>query len=250
MNRKQTFLIILSICILGFILRLVYIQLQDCIDQDSIGYMIMAKHIANGNIAEAVKIRPEMPFLYPYTLGILSRISGFSVELLGWSINMILGVGIIVLGYFFAKLIFNKKVAITASLFCAVTPLIVSSSGSLMRDTMGLFLIVLTLYLAALTLLKNSWYKWAFAGFFGACSAMTRPDGIETLVVIPIWIIVYCCVLRKKEKNINIRNLILGFLLFLIIFLVFAIPYEKYFHKYGSSYTIFLNEKLLDNYVL
>ena len=247
LNRKKVIQILLLILLLGFSLRLARCYLVDNFDEDGVSYIRMGQYFAQGEIKKAIEIRPEIPLLYTYLVGVGTE-AGFSAEYSGKYINFIAGLFIILALFLIARNVFNDKIALTAAFLGAVHPDFIEESTGIMRESLALCFMMFGLYFAMSAIKKFSWIKWCVAGLFTGLCALTRPEGMELLLVIPVWLVISFIFYSEERKDILLKALP-GFILFIIFFFIVVFPVQIYFQKYGSIYNVLIDTKMLRIYL-
>jgi asparagine N-glycosylation enzyme membrane subunit Stt3 len=247
--RKKTAYILFSIILLAFGLRLARCFLVDRFYKDGVIYIAMAQNFAGGDTKAGCALRPEMPPLFPYLMGIGERI-GVSAEYSGKLMNLIFGVLAVFASFLVADLIFKKKIALLAAFLCAVNPVLVESSTGIMREETSLCFMLFSLFfiLKSIKYEKYNFLNWIIAGILSAIAALIRPDGFEILVVLVVWLILSFIFCKTERMNI-IRRVIPGFVVMLIFFASVVYPVQSYFNRYGSYYTVIPNSKTLKIYL-
>ncbi|HJO93050.1 MAG TPA: glycosyltransferase family 39 protein [Victivallales bacterium] len=219
------------------------------LDKDSIGYMAMAKYISSGNVDKACQIRPEVPMLYQYILSLGIKI-GFPLELFGRFLSIICGAFLTYLIFYIARFFLSDKFSLVSALLLICNPLLIDSNSAVLRDSFLLFVIALSLYFLLSAVKEFRIYKYLIAGIFAGISAQTRIAGLDVVVFFPLYICFSFIFFKKYDQMIFYRNTIIGFIIFIIAFLVITLPIQHYFASHGSIYTIFLGRKLLDIYLI
>jgi hypothetical protein len=250
MDKKQIHICLFCIFMLSIALSLANAFYFDPIlDPDSIGYMRMAKYISSGNVDKACQIRPEVPMLYQYILS-LGIDMGFSPELFGRFLSIICGALLVYLVFFMSRFFLDDKFSLIASLLFVCNPLIIESSSSVLRGTFALFMMGVSVYFLLSASKKFRIYKYLLAGLFAGICAQIRISGLEIIAFIPLYICLSFIFYKKYDQFSYYKNIFFGFIIFLLAFLVIALPIQYYFGSHGSIYTIFLGHKLLDIYLI
>jgi hypothetical protein len=134
-----------------------------------------------------------------------------------WSevIEILFGLGTVLMTYLIGLKLFNKKVAIFSAFILAITPLFFLQSSYILTEIPSTFFALLSFYL----ILKNNFY-WAglFAGF---SFLMKFPQAIFTLAVGAYFIHKLIVDKKYKQTIFNVLKFVLVFSLLLSCFLVF-----------------------------
>ena len=233
-------IIIISILIIGFLLRLSLILIYNRIEADSMVYITLANAIYNGNISQQlISSTQTLPMLYPAMLSIAHYIS-IPVAIFGQMLSLIFGTLSIFISYIITfKVTKDKRVALFASFFVSISPLLVLSSSIPMRDTPALFFGLLTFFFMLRSIQEKRIIHWLLTGFFIAITVMIRLEYLEMLVVIPIFIFL-SLILEKKDKIKRVKKYFLGYLLIMLAFIITAYFIQEYFYlSKGFALNIF-----------
>jgi len=150
-------------------------------------YIPMAKVFASGFFKEAVRFSGQQP-LYSFLIALVSRsVSDF--ELAGKLISSFFGILVIFPVYFLGKQIFDRKVAFLSTLFLAIHPYIRRFSGDVLKESTYLFLLATAIWFTLRTLQREKIYPYLFVPLFSAVAYLVRPDGIEVLLVVFLYIL-------------------------------------------------------------
>ena len=209
----------------------------------------MAQKFVADQPGEALTLRPEMPPFYPYLIGLGEKI-GFTVEFFGKAMNLIFGVLAVLGAYLVANIVFSKRIALLAAFLCAINPVLAESSTGIMREETSLCMMLYSLFfiLKAIKSKKYNFLSWIIAGVLSAVDALIRPDGAEILAALIIWVIVSSIFCRSERTSI-IKRVVPGFIVMLIFFASVVYPFQNYFYKNGSYYTVIPNGRVLRIYL-
>ncbi len=132
--------------------------------------------------------------LYPYFLALIYRVFGVNL-LIPRIIQSVIGSFSCVLVQKIGRQIFNKKVGNIAGVIAAFYPLFIFFDNELLIPSVLIFLVLLGLY----SILRQRYDKinkwaWLVTGVVWGLAAITRPNVILFLIVLPFW-------LRSKLKR-------------------------------------------------
>ncbi len=219
---------LLSILIVGFLLRLYFATGIPTTNGDGIYYSWIALNLAEGygfTIAEGVNLfeigNVRMP-LYPVSLSIVYRIfgAGFFISKI---LSLIFGTMIIFFGYLLAEKMFDRTAALFTALLLAFNPLLSYFSAEIMAESMYILLVLVFFYLLFLALVvkKDNSRLAGLAGLLAAFAYLTKINGILLLIV---GLIFYASISLKKS-----------FLNFFIVFILVISPWLLWSHQaYGE----------------
>ena len=153
------------------------------------------------------------PPLYYFLLKIWSIFFGSSDFVLR-SLSAFFGVLTIILAYFLVKRLYNKKIALLASSFLAISPMLIRYSQEARMYTMVAFLSVLTVrafyeaWVAENTMKSKK--KWRIIYIIAVCAGIWT-QYLYALIPISLWIFRTIYILDRQGKKSNNSKLLLFF---------------------------------------
>jgi 4-amino-4-deoxy-L-arabinose transferase-like glycosyltransferase len=229
--------------LLGASVRVARCYLVNWIERDPVAYITMSKYIAQGEIKKAMKIRPEIPPLHITLMAVLTK-TGLSAESAGVLISLVSGTLIILAVFLIATMLFNDKVALLAAFIASLQTELVHNSTFILRESQALCLMLFAVYFAMWAIQKHSWWKWCLSGFLTGLCGLTRPDGMEVFLAIPLWLVI-SFILYPIERRKILTKCLPGFVIFIVFFCAIIFPVQEYFQHHGSIYTALLDRKML-----
>lgn len=218
--KKEHFLLYI-ILILFFISNLFLIFNQDIVWWDAAVYIGMGKYIFSDGGAGLWE--DSRPLVWPLILGSLWKLN-LDAVMFGKIISLAFSIGILILTFLIGERIFDRKIAILATLMLALMPTFFFFSKIMLSGTISTFFILLALYL----FLNQSYF---FSGLFLGLGFMTRFLQLIFFIIAIIYIIIYF-----KNTNKNLINLILvvvGFLITTLPYLILNfILYQNFLHPF------------------
>lgn len=166
----------------------------------------------------------DLPF-YPIFLSIVYATFGYRC-VYAMVIQGFMSAGVPIFIYLIGRNLFNKKVGYIGGIITAIYLPFVLCAFVLMRETLFIFLFVISIYLLTQTLRKISYPRIFWAGVFMGMTALTRGFGYGLLPLSILWIFIVF------GKNIR-RSFILSIIL-TISFSVTVLPWvlrNYYIHK-------------------
>jgi len=224
-QRDRNFLIF--IFVFSFILRLIYLlEIKDNphfynLTLDPLYHDTWAKQIAGGDwMGNQVFFRA--PF-YPYFLAVLYKIFGHHLFLIRL-IQHLIGSFSVLLLFLVAKKIFDRQVAVLASIIAATYWIFIYYEAELLLDFLLVFwgLLLIWFLLKAYENLKSS--TWFFSGVILGLFAITRPNILIFLPFLLLWMIL---ALRKQNSVLKI-SLFYGWILIGMILIIFPITLRNF----------------------
>lgn len=187
-------LIVLSIALaLRVVYLILYSQLPEwsILTVDNYYHHNLALAIANGNLlGDTTYFRA--PF-YIYTLAMLYKLFGFSLWV-GRIFGLLIGLATVVTTYKIADLIFNKRVALFASILVCFYPAIIYFESELLLDAYFMLLLELAVYFFLKHFKQSDKKSILLSAIFLGLSIITRPTA---LIVLPVFALI---VLFKKNE--------------------------------------------------
>jgi len=226
-NKEKLFL--LGVFLLAFILRLIYlIQVKSnphffSPTMDPLYHDIWAQNIAGGNWVGS-KVFFRAPF-YAYFLATVYKIFGHSY-VIPRLIQHLIGSFSCILVYSLAKKLFNRKVAMVASLLAAFYGMFFYFENELLLDSFLVFFDLLLILLLLRAKDNPKFLNWLVCGIILGTSAITRPT---ILVFIPfVWLWIFLLFIQDgstsfgfaQDKSLTIKRRLKEVLTFCVMFLI------------------------------
>jgi len=258
LNRR--WLTILIIFILALCLRSTVTLLTDRVAKDAVLYVYMARDIADGNLDKAFNRNRRMPPLYLFGMAAVTKL-GISVENGGKLISIFSGALLVIVVYLIAEMIFSSRLAALASFLVAVNPNLIKISAKVMRDSLYLFLLFLSLYLLIKALRNEKWniFFWGGIGVFLSLAVAVRTEAIELIIFAILAIIIELFILIReyyKDFSSNDNNRakvdksfifivgakwIVGLVILFSLYYAVSIPFERVLKGSTSTWVIIDN---------
>lgn len=189
------------IFILGLALRLLFIfyfpqpeVIHDASQYDTLGISIIQGK--GFSFLDGIPTARREP-LYPLFLAIIYSIFGHSY-LAARIFQAILGALMCVFIYFIGKKIFGKNCGLLASIFCALYPHFIVTTGFLLTETLFIFLLSISMLFLINGLEKRKFLL--LSGIFLGLSTLTR----SITILLPFFLgISFFILMKKKEAIIN-----------------------------------------------
>jgi hypothetical protein len=235
-KRNITFLILLFF-ILGFALRLTFLQTCKVIETDGVKYINLAKNIFTRNILQIHHGLPRaiFPFLIRMFHGVISN-----WELAGRMVSLVFGSFIPPLVFAITMQLYNYKVAIFSATLLILEPSLVSASCQVMSESVYIILILLFLYLAMQAIRNKKKFYFLSAGLILGIAYWTRPEAVFyfmfiLFIILPFILLGWKVYLKKK----------IGFVIsFILGFVFLGGLYHLYIYYLSNGWII--NQDFLD----
>ena len=230
--RRQDWIKLVSIVILGFFFRLFLMRYRFAACFDEINYLKLA---ASGSLEGVSHVFHTFwtPF-YPFVVSVISRIIS-DFELAGRLVSIFSGSVILIPVFFFTKYHFDKKIAFYSTILLAFYPSqAFLDTGAL---TESLFALLLTIAIIAgwFVLSRWAWPTGFILGILIGLAYLTRPEGIGLLIVFSVASIsklIHSLIGRKRDR------IWLATLCVIFGFILVAAPYLLYLHRTTGVWTI------------
>lgn len=200
-NKEKLFLV--GVFFLAFILRLIYLlQVRNnphffSPTMDPLYHDVWAQNIAGGNWVGG-KVFFRAPF-YAYFLALVYKIFGHNY-ILPRLIQHLIGSFSCILVYFLAKRLFNRKVAMVASLIAATYGMLLYFEDELLLDSFLVFFDLLLILFLLRAKNNPKFLNWFVCGIILGFSAITRPNILFFIPFVWLWIfLVFIKEMRFKE---------------------------------------------------
>ncbi|MEW6679755.1 MAG: glycosyltransferase family 39 protein [bacterium] len=186
----RVFLIFLA----GLVLRILFIFCfpQPGVVSDASGYDMIGLSIAQGNgfCMDGILTARREP-IYPLFLAFVYFVFGHSY-LAVRILQAIIGALTCIFVYLIGKRIFGKNCGVLASLFCALYPHLITTTGFVLTETLFTFLLSVSIYFLLKGLEKRKFL--ILAGIFFGLSTLTR----SVTLLFPFFLLVCFLILKKK----------------------------------------------------
>lgn len=179
-------ILLLLIILIASIIRIASIFVPHDLWWDSSVYIGMGKYIFSSG--EAGLWEPNRPLVWPIILGFFWKI-GLDPVFFGNIMASLFSLGSIILVYFIALKVFDKKTAVLSALFFSLSPTILRFNNILFSEIPSAFFLLLGIFF----FLKKSYLS---AGMFLGISLMTR--FFQFFLIAPL--LAYSLLLFHKEK--------------------------------------------------
>ncbi|MDZ4169197.1 MAG: glycosyltransferase family 39 protein [Coriobacteriia bacterium] len=131
-------------------------------------------------------IDPNNPFLYPLALATWLRVFGPTV-VAGRLLGVVLSVALVLLTFWIARQLYNKRIALLSAVFASVTPGVLLTGRNMQTDTLMLVLVLAALGCFLKAVPSNSG-RWAVAaGAFFGLSFVAKLPAVLFVVALAIW---------------------------------------------------------------
>jgi len=215
LEKCRTWKVLLFLLVIAFFLRLFLILQPEVIHNDGAEYVFQARQILSEGDWAGGKASP----LYPLWIALFHFIAP-NDELAGIWVSVIFGTLLILPVFFLGKEIFNKSVGSIAALFAVVHPLLYTSSGSVLSESVYYCLVTTAVLFGWKAFCQGGLFTICFA-FFTTLAYLTRPEGMGFLFIFAFWVLFISP--PHWQRHWTRRGGV--FFLALLSFFVFSFPY-------------------------
>ena len=231
---KSEYKTILFILLIAFAVRAVYWHFCPLIAVDGAAFVKLGKLYFAGNV------RQEMPQffiyshpLYPALLGLLNLLVG-NCELVGKLISFVCGLLLVLVVYLFTRNIYGKKEGFYAAIIASFFPQFAYYSQAVLTESLYFFLSISGIYLGWLALKTYRSKFFVFAGISFGLAYLTKPEGFVAFLVF-LFLMLFS---KYFMNNLTFRDVISRYVLVILVFGCFAVPYIIFLHHETGRWTL------------
>ncbi len=191
-------------------------------------YIPMAKDFATGSFKKALS-QGQQP-LYSLILAIVYQAVP-DWETAGKLVSSLFGIAMILPVYFLGKGIFGKETALLSTLLLVIHPYVRRFSADVLKESTYLFFLATALWFSWRTLQGEKRYPFLFVPLFAATAYLTRPDGVEVLLIVFFYVLFI-----KRFSPPGKKGSIL--LLLLVSSIVLFLPYLLHLRGAAGEWTL------------
>lgn len=230
---------ILASVFFAFLIRFLYIPQNTVINGDGVYYAKLGKKLIAGDIAGGISAYWS-PF-YSLLVGISSLFFSDS-EYAGRFVSVICGTLLIIPAYFLIRNLYGRLSACLGVVLLTVHPLLIKSSGWVMTES--LYTLIFT------TAILSTWYAlrdgkakyFLITGLLFGLAYLTKPEAIGFIGLL----LVLTLGAKFFRQKISFRSYLTGYLLILLGFAIFFLPYVVFLHQKTGQWTI--SQKIMINF--
>lgn len=239
-RRRESMYILAGILLFGLLLRILGWFLEPTVSRDGILYLNLIQVWHEGDSFEAVMHYWKQFWIPPFPLYLMKIIMGlgFSAEVAGVGLNVILGSSLPAIMYGIAIMTCNNRwIAIASALLCAVNPSLIDLSIEPQRDTIYLFFCGLLIYALLSGIRCGKWCCWSAAGIFFSVSYLTRYETLEFIPILSMCFVLLMLFQRDAWKKHLLNGGIFVFsALITLLLLVFLMGVEEHLYAIYLKY--------------
>lgn len=237
--KNRNSLELLLLLAFAVLFRLFLLKYQFEVGWDEANYLILARAFAQGNWQAA--LHPYWSPMFSVCIALFSFVfSDFALS--ARMVSLVAGVLVLLPVYFFAKEVFNHKIAIISAALLAVFPPIAFYSTSAWSESTYMAFSVFGIYFGWKTVKKKSVLQGFVTGILFGLAYLTKPEGIGYFAVYLAILLILLVVRPKRRKHFGSWALIPFYILG---FVLMSAPYVLFLHQSTGQWT--LSSKVLAN---
>jgi 4-amino-4-deoxy-L-arabinose transferase-like glycosyltransferase len=237
LSKERVFILVGAFSAL--LIRVFFIPQNTVINGDGIYYATLGKRLISGDISGGISAYWSP--LYSLLVGIFTLFFGNS-EFAGRIVSMVAGTLLIVPVYYLIRNFYGRLAAYLGTILLIVHPLLIKSSVWIMTESLYT-LIFTTAILTTWYALRDGKAKTFFiTGLLFGAAYLTKPEAIGFLGLLFILTIGA----KFFRRKINVRRYAAGYLLLLLGFTIFFLPYVIFLHQKTGNWTI--SQKIMINF--
>lgn len=181
-------------------------------------YIPIAKEFTKGLYQKAIA-NTQQPLYSLFIAFLYQWIPDFETS--GRLITSFFGILLIFPVYFLGKWMYDRNIAFLSTLLICVHPYIRRFSADVLKESTYLFFLTTAVCISWKAIEERNKYFYILVSVLTAISYLIRPDGMEVITSLLIFLLFIKKFDRVKEKTIPLFILIFTFLLFLLPYLIF-----------------------------
>lgn len=234
-TKRKAVVWLLALVLLAIVFRGGRCLVVNRIEKDAPLYIKMAEKAAAGDPA-AWGLLPRVPPAYIATMAFGERI-GIGAAATGLLVSVLAGSLLLIPVFFITKALFDTKIALAAALLTAVHPYLARMSVETIRDNLFLLFFFSALAFAVTAVAGEKSRLWLPAGACAGLATLTRSEGIELVLALPLWFAIELWLTDDGKKRM-LRGQTVSLLAFAAAFMLVTVPVQYALMDTGSSWTV------------
>jgi 4-amino-4-deoxy-L-arabinose transferase-like glycosyltransferase len=233
------FIKIVSLLITAVVIRVYISQYHRVISGDGAAYAVAAENLISGKGYTSIEGRPELhyPPLYPVLIG-FSYLFFRDSEVAAKFVSLIFGSVLVIPAYFFAREMYNEKVAWLCGLLIVFYPILIDFSTTVYAEALYLFLLMCYFFTSWKALNLRSNRLFIVSGTLTGLLYLTRHEG-AIYACITIFLVIIKILYCKSRGIINETwKWMIQIFLLVISFTLIAFPYIIFLHENTGVWAI------------
>ncbi|HLC86281.1 MAG TPA: glycosyltransferase family 39 protein [Candidatus Nanoarchaeia archaeon] len=202
-KEKHNFLFLLII-ILGFLVRLYYLEVNSAVWWDEAGYLSTAKHWF---FDVPYRPNPQHAVLFPVIAGLLFKL-GFSEAMVKFFVVLIPSIGSAVVMYFLGRDMYDKNIGLVGSFIMSIFWVSIFWTTRFQPDFLALFFQLLSIYFFWKWYTMNKGKYLYFSAAFLSLAFLSRTQSVLIILVYLLFLFIIEGFKFLKRKEVWISSLI------------------------------------------
>lgn len=229
-------IVVLSLIVLAFGIRLFFLQFKQAIGTDSYFYLTCGKNLIEGKGFVNMDGSAHLTFapLASFIIGVFYLITN-NLELSGRLVSVLFGSLLILPVYLIAKTMRDTKIAVLTSVFSVFYPGLINISTQVGSDSLYSFLLAWLVYYfwKALNKKDRDWVYFVYVGALLGLCYLTRAVGLIYFFIIILWLITFFLI-----KRINFIHAAKNIFVCLFAFVAIASPYFYFTYRHTGTVSL------------
>lgn len=232
-------IVVLISIVSAFLVRYYWIPSESVIGWDGVYYATLGKKIVSGDIYGGIS--PYWSPLYSSLVGLSSLIFQ-DVEFAGRVVSLIAGSLLVIPTYYLILNFYGRAAAYIGTLLLIIHPGLIRSSVWVMTESLYTLLFTTGVLIAWQALVGGKARHFFLTGILFGAAYLTKPEAIGFLGLLFVFIVGGKLIHGKS----TFRSLPKNYLLLLLGFIIFFLPYVAFLYAKTGHLTI--SQKLLNNF--
>lgn len=222
----------------AFLIRYFALPQNAVINGDGVYYASLGKKLILGNISDGISAYWSP--IYSLLLGV-TYLFTHEFESAGRIVSLVAGSFLIVPTYILLTNFFGKAAAYIGSILVVVHPLLITSSGWVMTESLYALIFTTAIISGWIALENSRAYIFLLTGCLFGAAFLTKPESIGFVALFLMIVVVS----GLTKPGWEVKRAITAGLIFLAGFAIFFLPYVVFIHSKTGGWTV--SQKLVSN---
>ncbi len=237
--RERAALLFQAVCVISaFLIRYFSLPQNGVINGDGVYYASLGSRLISGNISDGISAYWSP--LYSLLLGVAYLFTN-ELEMAGRLVSLVAGSLLIVPAYILLRNFFGKTAAYIGAILVVVHPLLITSSGWVMTESLYILIFTTTVICGWFALENGRRHMFLLTGCLFGAAFLTKPESIGFVVLFSLLV----AVRGLTKPGWEIKRTIAAGLIFLVGFAIFFLPYVVFIHSKTGRWTV--SQKFVNN---
>lgn len=237
--RDRSALLFQAVCIISaFLLRYFALPQNAVINGDGVYYATLGSKLISGNISDGISAYWSP--LYSLLIGAAYLFTN-ELETAGRMVSLVAGSLLIVPAYILLRNFFGETAAYIGTILVVVHPLLITSSGWVMTESLYVLIFTSTVVYGWFALENGRTHMFLVTGCLFGAAFLTKPESIGFVVLFSLLVVVR----GLTKPGWKVQRILAAGLVFLTGFAIFFLPYVVFIHHKTGRWTV--SQKLVSN---